>query len=89
VGLWVQRDVADALWAVGDGSLSAQKELLDAGQKNPGNAVTQDMKWEIKSSRQLSMHVSPTTMLNGLVYETSSSWTLEQWRELLEPVLIA
>jgi hypothetical protein len=87
--LWVQRGVGDALWAVGGGSLRAQKELLDAGQKNPGNAVTQDMKWEIKSSRQLSMHVSPTTTLNGLVCDTSSSWTLSQWRELLEPVLLA
>lgn len=89
MGLWIQRGVADALWAVDGGSLRAQKELLDAGQKNPGNAVTQNMKWEIKSSRQLSMHVSPTTMLNGLMYDTSSSWTLEQWRELLEPVLLA
>ena len=62
---------------------------MAAGHKNPGNAVTQDMKWEMKASRQMSMHVSPTTVLNGLVYDTSSSWTLEQWRELLEPVLAA
>lgn len=62
-------------------------EALASGQKNPGNGVTQNVKWEVKASRQMSMHVSPTTTLNGLVYDTSSGWSLEQWTELLDPLV--
>ncbi len=38
--------------------------------------------------RQNGIHASPTFLVNGLVVgQASSGWTLEQWRELLDPVL--
>lgn len=49
-----------------------------------GNSVTPDMKWFLKVSRQNSIHVSPTVLVNGLIDNSaSSSWTLDNWKELL------
>jgi protein-disulfide isomerase len=53
--------------------------------KNGGTLVTQQMKFHIKLGRQLGIHVSPTCCLNGLVCDTSSSWTLEEWKAFLDP----
>ena len=39
----------------------------------------------MKLGRQTGIHVSPTTTLNGMVCDTSSSWDLEQWRAFLDP----
>ena len=47
----------------------------------------QDLKFHIKFSRQNGIHVSPTTTLNGLVFDSSSSWGLEEWRDVLDPYL--
>ena len=38
-----------------------------------------------ETRRQTGIHVSPTTTLNGMVCDTSSSWDLEQWRAFLDP----
>ena len=53
--------------------------------KNGGTLVTQQVKFHIKLGRQLGIHVSPTCCLNGLVCDTSSSWTLEDWKAFLDP----
>ena len=53
--------------------------------KNGGTLVTQQMKFHIKLGRQLGIHVSPTCRLNGLVCDTSSSWTLKEWKAFLDP----
>jgi len=53
--------------------------------KNGGTLVTQQMKFHIKLGRQLGIHVSPTCCLNGLVCDTSSSWTLKEWKAFLDP----
>ena len=53
--------------------------------KNSGTLVTQQMKFHIKLGRQLGIHVSPTCCLNGLVCDTSSSWTLKEWKAFLDP----
>jgi protein-disulfide isomerase len=46
------------------------------------------IKWEQKYGRQNGIHASPTFLVNGLVVgQASSGWTLEQWRELLDPLL--
>ena len=55
------------------------------GQLNTGNEVTQMLKFYVKYGRQTGIHVSPTTQLNGMVCDTSSGWTLEQWKEFLDP----
>jgi protein-disulfide isomerase len=59
----------------------------DTSDKNGGTLVTQKLKYHIKLGRQLGIHVSPTVLVNGLICETSSSWTLKEWRELLDPLL--
>lgn len=52
-----------------------------------GTGVTNDLKYYLKISRQNSIHVSPTVLINGLIdNEVSSSWTLEQWQEKIEKV---
>lgn len=40
------------------------------------------MKW----GRQQGVHVTPTCTVNGIITDTSSSWTEDQWRELLDPL---
>ena len=44
-------------------------------------------KGKLSALLQMGMHVSPTTTLNGIVYDTSSGWTLDQWKELLGPLM--
>lgn len=61
------------------------KELLRLkSTPNGGNAVTDDLKYTIKFSRQNSIHVSPTVLWDGLVAnEISSSWEEKEWNEFL------
>lgn len=56
---------------------------------NPGTRVTQDLKFAVKYSRQLGVHVSPTTTLNGLLFDSSSGWGLDKWAGALDPLLEA
>eukprot|EP00164_Ancoracysta_twista_P003649 GFYU01004888.1.p2 GENE.GFYU01004888.1~~GFYU01004888.1.p2 ORF type:complete len:205 (-),score=62.56 GFYU01004888.1:259-873(-) len=52
------------------------------------NAVIGDLKLAIKFGRQMSMHVSPTVITNGIIDgSVSSSWTMEQWKEYLDPLV--
>ncbi|KAF5333585.1 hypothetical protein D9611_002741 [Ephemerocybe angulata] len=62
------------------------KDLLALkGTPNGGNAVTDDLKYNIKFSRQNGIHVSPTVLWDGLVAnEISSGWGQEQWGEFLK-----
>ena len=55
--------------------------------RNGGTAATQPLKFAVKQHRQLGIHVTPTCRLNGLVVDTSSGWTLDQWKEFLAPLL--
>ena len=48
---------------------------------------SQVLKWYIKEGRQLGVHVSPTLSLNGLIIDSSSSWELKNYQELLDPLL--
>ncbi|KAJ7034141.1 hypothetical protein C8F04DRAFT_1102379 [Mycena alexandri] len=51
---------------------------------NGGNAVTDDLKYTIKFSRQNGIHVSPTVLWDGLVAnEISSSWGEKEWTDFL------
>ncbi|KAJ6532271.1 hypothetical protein DFH09DRAFT_1182564 [Mycena vulgaris] len=56
--------------------------LLLKSSPNGGNAVTDDLKYTIKFSRQNGIHVTPTVLWNGLVAnEISSSWGEKEWTE--------
>ncbi|KAF8638600.1 hypothetical protein AX17_002141 [Amanita inopinata Kibby_2008] len=61
------------------------KELLrHKTTPNGGNAVTDDLKYTIKYSRQNGIHVSPTVLWDGLIAsEISSSWGEKEWKEFL------
>lgn len=65
--------------------LAKLARVVEEGSLNTGNACTQELKFHVKLSRQTGIHVSPTTTLNGMVCDTSSSWDLEQWRAFLDP----
>ncbi|KAG6866116.1 hypothetical protein C0991_008424 [Blastosporella zonata] len=58
--------------------------LILKSTPNGGNAVTDDLKYTIKFSRQNGIHVSPTVLWDGLVAnEISSSWGVKEWSEFL------
>ena len=70
---------------------AAYLQVLDLdttnGQRNGGSAATQSLKFAVKQHRQLGIHVTPTCRVNGLVVDTSSGWTLDQWKDFLGPLL--
>merc|ERR1719272_2465092 len=73
-----------------DGAALAALLALDSDESkghNRGNAMAQPLKMCIKEGRQSGIHVSPTCLVNGIVFDTSSSWGLEQWTEFLAPLL--
>ena len=56
------------------------KNKIAQGAKNPGCAVTQQMKDICKYARTVGVHVSPTVYLGGEEQkEVSSGWTMERW----------
>ncbi|KAJ7937067.1 hypothetical protein B0H13DRAFT_1588632 [Mycena leptocephala] len=58
--------------------------LVLKSSPNGGNAVTDDLKYTIKFSRQNGIHVSPTVLWDGLIAnEISSSWGEKEWSEFL------
>ncbi|CAA7258552.1 unnamed protein product [Cyclocybe aegerita] len=61
------------------------KDLLAfKGAANGGNAVTDDLKYNIKFGRQNSIHVSPSVLLDGLYQsQIESSWEEIQWKDFL------
>merc|ERR1740123_2428126 len=67
------------------GVLAKLERVVEEGSLNTGNECTQTLKFHIKLGRQQGIHVSPTTTLNGIVCDTSSGWSLEQWKEFLDP----
>ncbi|TFB06879.1 hypothetical protein CCMA1212_000910 [Trichoderma ghanense] len=53
----------------------------DDGSLNIGNAVTNDLKVITKMNRVVGVHVTPTVVFDGVVQDTSSGWTVDQWKE--------
>ena len=49
--------------------------------------LVQEMKYHIKYSRQLGVHVSPTVYIDGIRDDNfSSSWTVDQWNTYLSTI---
>ncbi|EJU06112.1 hypothetical protein DACRYDRAFT_60679 [Dacryopinax primogenitus] len=62
------------------------KDLLTIpGDGNRTNKVTEELKYNIKISRQNGIHVTPSACWNGLHVPTvSSSWGEKEWTEFFE-----
>ena len=67
--------------------LRLDPEAIASGQRNPGTLVTNELKLQVKFGRQMGVHVSPTTTWNGLVCDTSSGWSADEWAAFLDPLL--
>ena len=62
-------------------------DLDECKGHNRGNAMASTLKMCIREGRQSGIHVSPTCLVNGIVVDTSSSWTMEQWGAFLAPLM--
>lgn len=67
------------------------KELLKLkSTPNGGVAVTDDVKYTVKFSRQNGVHVSPTVLWDGLIAnEISSGWAEKEWSKFLAEKVLA
>jgi predicted DsbA family dithiol-disulfide isomerase len=63
--------------------LAIPEKAGDDGALNAGNGVTADLKLITKMNRLIGVHVSPTAVFDGVVYDTSSSWGKDEWKEWL------
>jgi protein-disulfide isomerase len=63
--------------------LEVPDKPAQAGWLNVGNEVTNDLKLVVKMNRLVGVHVTPTVVFDGVVQDTSSGWTLDQWKEWL------
>ncbi|KIP04887.1 hypothetical protein PHLGIDRAFT_75164 [Phlebiopsis gigantea 11061_1 CR5-6] len=70
---------------IGEDKKAAFLDVLSLkSSPNGGVAVTDDLKYTIKFSRQNGIHVSPTVVFDGLIAnEISSSWGEKEWTEWL------
>jgi len=68
------------------GAVEQFRDLLTIkGTPNGGVGVTDDLKYNIKFSRQNSIHVSPTALWDGLVAgEVSSGWGEKEWNDFFQ-----
>jgi protein-disulfide isomerase len=64
--------------------LELDADALARGEKNPGNAMTQQLKFYVKLGRQTGVHVSPSTYVNGLFADTSSGWSESEWHAFFD-----
>ncbi|KAG5915121.1 hypothetical protein E4U42_000149 [Claviceps africana] len=65
------------------GLLEISDKPAEDGSLNAGNKVTGDLKLITKMNRLVGVHVTPTVVFDGVVQDTSSGWTVEQWKEWL------
>jgi hypothetical protein len=63
--------------------LAIPDKVGEDGSLNKGNGVTNDLKFITKQNRLIGVHVTPTVVFDGVVQDTSSGWTLDQWKEFL------
>lgn len=61
--------------------LSSRRDSHDS------DIVVQELKWEVRHGRTMGIHVSPTTAINDIVFDSSSSWGLKEWKDVLDPLV--
>eukprot|EP00040_Diaphanoeca_grandis_P003203 m.24211 g.24211 ORF g.24211 m.24211 type:complete len:201 (+) comp14502_c0_seq1:69-671(+) len=79
-------DVAEKACGLDKATLLDLVALKPEGM-NSGSVVTDTLKHAIKEGRQNGIHVSPTTVVNGLIVDTSSGWDEATWKEFLDPLV--
>jgi len=68
--------------------LKVSYPILWESWKMPTDGMAlQELKWEVRHARMMGIHVSPTTAINDILFESSSSWGLGEWKEVLDPLL--
>jgi len=84
-------EIREKLAEVGEPVIGAEKVavvkdlLLLKSTPNGGTAVTEELKYSIKFSRQNGIHASPTVTWDGLIADqVSSSWGETEWSKFLE-----
>jgi len=84
-------EVAETVIGEDKEKIAAFKDLLVLkSTPNGGVAVTDELKYTIKFSRQNGIHVSPTVLWDGLVAnEVSSSWEEKDWSDFLKAKVTA
>ena len=69
------------------GGIPFAGDNLIVGDGNSGNSLVPDMKYHMRFTRQLGVHVSPTVFINGIEDpKISSSWSAEQWIQHLKEI---
>jgi len=68
--------------------LLSLKPSAEAGKEsNAGNEITNDLKLFIRQARQISIHVTPTVVVNGIIDSSYESSTPEEkWHEKLQAI---
>jgi hypothetical protein len=74
-----------AAGVIGESKVEQFRADLQLGSTpNSGIPVTNDLKYTIKYSRALGIHVSPTVLWDGIEQkQVSSSWGEKEWSEFL------
>ncbi|KEY65623.1 hypothetical protein S7711_07872 [Stachybotrys chartarum IBT 7711] len=70
------------------GMLEIPDKPGEDGALNSGNQVTNDLKVVTKMNRLVGVHVTPTGVLDGVVQDLSSSWSVDQWKEWLSKSIV-
>ncbi|GAO13695.1 uncharacterized protein UV8b_01673 [Ustilaginoidea virens] len=64
--------------------LEIPDKAADEESLNVGNRVTDDLKVVTKMNRLVGVHVTPTVVFDGVVQDTSSGWTVDEWKQWLD-----
>ncbi|EIW76316.1 hypothetical protein CONPUDRAFT_92993 [Coniophora puteana RWD-64-598 SS2] len=66
-----------------------KQQIAVKGPGNSGTAVTDDLKYTVKFSRQNGVHVSPSVLWDGIIDNSiSSSWGKEQWTKFFSEKVV-
>jgi hypothetical protein len=85
----MHKELADIYAAQGidKATFLANLTLPEGENLNPGVPATTNLKLYVKAARLLGMHVTPSIRLNSIACDSSSSWTLQEWRDFLDPII--
>lgn len=82
----IYEELADLAVATSNNKIekSAMMQLFARDDSKGGNALTADLKKHIRLGRQNGIHVSPTALWDGIIFDFGSAWTINEWKAFLE-----